>query len=209
MYKLYERPGAGNTVVEAVLAEAGQTCELIRVPRNDDTTIPEWFYAVNPRGEVPALVLPNGQLMTESAAIIIYLADIFPEAGLAPTVTDPTRARYLQWIHYFATNAYSAALRSGYPQNFSDDPQSRTSIEARANADLERINANFSAALGDDPYILGETFSAADIYAAMLSTWVPDVHANFARHANIKRLYERVAHRPKIKPVFERNEILV
>jgi glutathione S-transferase len=209
MYKIYERPGGGNTVVEAVLAEANQPFELIHVPRNADTSIPAWFRDVNPRGEVPVLVLPGGQLMMESAAITIHLADIYPEAKLAPALNDTNRARYLQWILFFATTAYGTELRCFYPQNFSDDQESHAGIRNKALAERDQIHAIFARAVGKGPYILGETFSAADIYAAMLIGWAENLTASFERHSNLKDYYHRVLSRPKIKAVFQRNNLPV
>ncbi len=209
MYKIYERPGAGSTVVEAVLAEAGEPYELIRVDRNPDTSIPGWFRKINPRGEVPTIVLPDGTLMMESAAMTIYLSDLFPAASLAPPVTSPLRRRYLQWIMFFATAGYGAEMRWFWTQNFCDDENGKKSVKAKALAEQVANHAIFAQSLGQGPYILGETFSAADIYAAMILTWSANFEQCLARHPNIRKMYECVAARPKLKPVFQRNKMPV
>jgi glutathione S-transferase len=83
MLKLYARPGAGSAAVEAILAECGVAFEIIDVLRGPDGFVPQSYRQINPRAEVPTLVLPDNSIMTESAAMMIYLADLHPAAGLA------------------------------------------------------------------------------------------------------------------------------
>ena len=80
-------------------------------------------------------------------------------------------------------------------------------IKAQAVIDMDRDLLIFSNALGNGPYILGEEFSAADIYAAMLVGWAPNLPDVFGRHANIKTHYAMVVERPKIMPIWQRNEM--
>lgn len=207
MYKLYERPGAGSAAVEALLAELGAEVELIPVPRNADGSMPDWFKAINPRGQIPTLGLPDGIVMLESAAMMIHLADLHPASGLAPEVSHPDRPRYLQWMLYLAAEIYPADLRMYYPDRFSVDAAHAPGIKAKGVADLDAALDHFASGLGAGPYILGQRFSAADIYAAMLCSWAADVPALFARHANIKRHYRLVAERPKMRAAWQRNEM--
>jgi glutathione S-transferase len=207
MYKLYERPGAGSAAVEALLSLLGAQFELVSVPRNPDKSIPDWFMAINPRGQVPALVLPDGTVMLESAAMMIHLADVHGEAGLAPDIKHKDRARYLQWMLFFASEVYPADLRMYYPERFSTDQNHAPGIKQKGLTDLDDGFDHFASALGNGPYVLGDKFSAVDIYAAMLCSWASDVPALFARHSNIKRHYGRVAERPQIRAAWKRNEM--
>ncbi|MGB8313494.1 MAG: glutathione S-transferase family protein [Aestuariivirga sp.] len=207
MFKLYARPGAGSAAVEALLAECGAAFEIIDVLRDPDGTVPKSFQQINPRAEVPTLVLPDNSIMTESAAMMIYLADLYPVAGLAPALKSAARANYLRWMLYFATAVYGGDLRMYYPERYSTDRANATSIKAKAIADMARDFEIFAEALGEGPFILGDKLSAADIYAAMLFSWAPDVPQLFARHANIKRLYNLVAARPLIATIWARNEM--
>ncbi|HLA01244.1 MAG TPA: glutathione S-transferase family protein [Aestuariivirga sp.] len=207
MFKLYARPGAGSAAVEALLAECGAAFEIIEVLREPDGTVPRSFQQINPRAEVPSLLLPDNSIMTESAAMMIYLADLHPAAGLAPSVTSPLRSHYLRWMLYFATAVYMADLRMYYPARHSTVGSHADGIKAKAIQDMERDYDIFAEALGEGPFILGPSMSAVDIYAAMLISWAPDVSQLFARHANIKRLYELVAARPLIAKAWARNEM--
>ena len=114
-------------------------------------------------------------------------------------MTSPLRARYLRWMLYFATAVYMADLRMYYPARHSTDAGHADAIKAKAIEDMERDYDIFAEALGEGPFILGPSMSAVDIYAAMLISWAPDVPQLFARHANIKRLYDLVAARPLCK----------
>lgn len=207
MFKLYARPNAGSAAVEALLAECGAEFEIIDILRGPDGTVPRSYLQINPRGEVPTLRLADNSIMTESAAIMIYLADLHPAADLAPSVTSPLRPRYLRWMLYFATAVYMADLRMYFPGRHSTDKSHADAIKAKAVDDMERDYDIFAEALGEGPFILGPSMSAVDIYAAMLISWAPDVTQLFTRHGNIKRLYDLVAARPQIAKVWARNEM--
>lgn len=203
MYTLYMRSGSGSAAVEAVLAECGADYQLVDVPRSGHGF--EDYLSVNPRGEVPSLRLPSDSLMTESAAMLIYLADLYPQSRLAPGLDSPLRPIYLRWMLYFASAVYMADLRYFYPVRHSVEPDAEAGIKAKAEIDLNRDFDIFANALGHGPYILQEVFSAVDIYATMLVSWAPDIKALFARHPNIQRHYALVAARPKITPLWKSN----
>jgi glutathione S-transferase len=205
MYKLYGREGAGSAAVEALLAELGLQFEVIEVARNPDKTTPVWFFDVNPRGEVPVLFHPDGSKMTESAAMMIYLADLQPKAQLAPALNETARASYLQAILFFATAMYGADLRLFHPDHFAHTLSARAEVKAKGAADLEVAFDQFAVIVGQGPFVLGEHMSAADIYAAMILSWSVDLDALFERQSNLKRLYYAVANRPAVKEVWIRH----
>ncbi len=205
MFKLYAKKGAGSAAVEAVLAMCGADYEIEDLQRDASGSFPAVLHSVNPRAEVPALILPNGTIMTESAAILIHLADIFPRANLAPAVSSPFRPRYLRWMVYLAATVYMSDLRMNYPARYTDDAAGAGGIKAKAIDGMAAEFAILSDAIGEGPLILGATMSAVDIYAAMLATWAPDVPALFAKHPNIKVLHDRVAEVPAIAKVWARN----
>ena len=206
MFTLYARSGSGSAAVEALLAECGVEFQIVDIPREEQGF--DEFLKINPRGEVPALRLLDNTLMTESAAMMIYLADYHQDLGLAPNPDSASRPAYLRWILYFAASVYMADLRYFYPARHSVDPSAADGIKAKAAIDMDRDFSIFSNALGHGPYILGEVFSAADMYAMMLISWAPDIKEVFVKYPNIKRLYELVAARPKINPVWARNGMI-
>jgi glutathione S-transferase len=207
MYKLYARAGAGSAAIEALLAVLNAPHEIIDVPKDGDGRSPDWFSAINPRAEVPTMQLPHGNIMTESAAMMIYLADAFPEAGLAPADKTPERAQYLRWMIYLAATPYNSDLRMYYPHRYSTLSSHADGIKARAISDLARDFDVLAGGIGDGPFMLGSKMSALDIYAAMLVSWSDDVSAQFARQPKLKRLYDAVAAVPAIRKVWDKNQM--
>ena len=205
MFKLFSQHGCGSLAIEAALALAGAPHEVTYLSRGADRRFAESFYRINPMGQVPTLVLADDGVMTESAAILIYLGDLYPGSGLSPDLASPLRPRYLRWLVYLAANVYASDLRYYYPERYSTDPTAVPGIKASADAAMARELAVYAEALGQGPFILGEPMCAVDIYAAMMCSWVPDPQALFAAHANLHMAYEKVAGHPAMAEVWARH----
>ena len=95
-YTLYGAPGSGATPIHAALTLIGAQVDTVDIAPWEGASERERLTDVNPMQQVPALVLPSGEVMTESAAILIWLGDRYPEAGLCPAPDDPRRAQYLR-----------------------------------------------------------------------------------------------------------------
>jgi len=113
------------------------------------------YLAINPLGKVPA-ILHNGALVTEQVAIFIYLADLFPQAGLAPPIGDPRRGPYLRWMVYYAA-CYEPGL---VDRAMKRDP---APLAVSTYGDFETMLGTVIAQLARAPYLLGDALSAADI----------------------------------------------
>jgi glutathione S-transferase len=205
MYKLYARKNAGSAAVEALLAVSGANHQVVDVERATDGKLPNWFLALNPRAEIPTLELPDHSIMTESAAMMIHLADTHPQAGLAPALGTSARAQYLRWMVYFAAAPYTSDLRMFYPERYSTNPAHAEAIKAKAVIDLARDFDIVASEMGNGPFILGDGISAVDIYAAMLLSWSADVDALFTKHPKLKRLYGAVSAIPAVRETWNRN----
>jgi glutathione S-transferase len=206
MYTLYARNGAGSVAVEALLAACGADYKVVVLNRKPDGAFEDFFHAINPKAEVPTLVLPDGSVMTESAAMMIHVAEQFPAAGLAPMPGEPARAQFLRWQVYLAAALYGSDLRLFYPQRYTTDASGADGVKARAAETMAHEFAIYAEALGDRSFMLGR-LSAVDIYAAMLCTWAPDMGELFARHPNLKRMYDAVLENAAVKRVWARNEM--
>lgn len=207
-YRLYARPNTGAAAVEAILEEAELPYDLVDVEEGPDGRLAGSIEKLNPLRQVPVLVLPDGEVVTESCAIAIYLADLAEPGRLAPPPNVPARARYLRWMVFLAANTYMADLRFYKPARFTDDPQGADAVRSAASNSMARDFDILAGVLGDAPWFLGDTFSALDIYAAMIVSWAPDVPELFGRLPTLGAHFKRVAARPKIAPVWTRHRMV-
>src|SRR6267142_248192 len=178
-YKLYGRANAGSLAPQIVLEEIGAPYEMIWVSKAPaDVAV---LRQVNPTGKIPALVLPDGTPVFESAAILIHLTQAHPAANLAPPAGSTAHARFLQWMLFLSSSVYESCLRTYYPERYSTrGPAAAAGVKQQAVADYARHLELIHSALS--PYVLGENLSAADSYLYMLAAWYPgDVAALQAR----------------------------
>ncbi|CAN5150131.1 glutathione S-transferase family protein [soil metagenome] len=202
MYTVYRRDSSGSAVVEAVLGLIGEPYKGETMIRGPDGRFQDSLYRINPLGNVPVLVLPDGTVMTESAAMVLYLADTHRAANLAPPIDSPLRPLYLRWMLFLAVNVYMSILRIVYSDRYTSDPASAAAVRSAAQSRVAAEWDIYAAALGKGPFILGEDMSAADIYAAMLVAWNDDVPTFFQRHPQMRAMYERVTRVPAVAKVW-------
>jgi glutathione S-transferase len=191
--------GSGSFAVQVALEEIGVPYERIWVGREPDAIAQ--YRQLNPTGRVPALGLPDGTVMFESAAILIHLALAHPDARLAPPPGTSAHARFLQWMVYLSANGYESALRIFYSERFSTrGAADAEAIREKGTADYLANLALIDARLA--PYVLGADYSIADAYLYMLASWNPGDKAQlYARLPRLEALCSRVAARPAIVKV--------
>jgi glutathione S-transferase len=178
--QLYWRPGTASMAPHAALAEIGVDYELVEIDRDTAQTDPAYL-ALNPMGVVPTLV-DGGLVVTESAAILLYLADRFPEARLAPD----DRALLYRWLVFMTNTMQTAMLRFFYPERYGDD-----SVSTVAAADAGRLFDLMDRELDGRDWLVGDHRTAADLFLFMLTRWGrrleppawdrPRLHAHFLR----------------------------
>ncbi|MGE0211307.1 MAG: glutathione S-transferase family protein [Parvibaculaceae bacterium] len=203
MYTLHTSAGSGGFAVHAVLAEAGEDCRIVHVDTKKNEQRKKSFLKLNPMAQVPVLTLPDGTVMTESAAMVIHLADMLAGGKLAPKPGSAKRATYLRWLTFMAVNPYTADLRYFYSDRYTTDPGGAEAVKAAALRDMEDQFAILDKAVGQGMYLLGNSFSAADPYLLMLCTWHPDPAKLLAQRKNLGRLCQRVKARKAIAPLNE------
>ncbi|MEJ6785588.1 glutathione S-transferase family protein [Aminobacter sp. Piv2-1] len=204
MFTLYGYDGSGSVAVEALLSELGLPFRLKIVGQDAHGEFSSDFKAISPRSQVPVLELPDGSVMTESGAMMIYLADLMPEAGLAPRPSDSRRSHYLRAIFFLAASTYPAYLRFFYPNRYSVNPNGAAGVKAAAEKDIWRDLSILGKLLGKSEWI-GKTFSAADIYAAMLVSWCGDLALLGETEPSLYAHFGRVKQRRNAGKVFARN----
>ena len=207
MYKLYWRERSGAFAPAAVMAELDIPYEPVRVETDTREHESAAYRALNPMAQIPTLVLPEGTVMTESAAIALYLAETRPEirpgGGLAPPPGDARRAAFLRWLFFAQTNIYETDLRFSYAERYTSDPKGAEAVAEAARARYDRLWAMTSEAVAG-PFFFGESFTLLDIYLAMLATWHYDPPGFLAGNAVVRRLLEATAARPASGEVWRR-----
>ena len=195
MYTLYWDPGSANMAPHAILEEIGAPHRLALIDCDKGQQRSAEYLKINPHGRVPTLV-DGDMVMFESAAICLYLAEKHPEAKLAPPVGAPRRGHYLQWMAYL-TNTVQEALMHHYHAEYYGPGEAREGIIAVNDQRLDRMWALIDGELArGGPYLLGDSFSAPDIYLTMLTRWTRKMDRPGAAQPNIRRLVERVRARP-------------
>lgn len=204
MYKLFYALKSASMGVRAMLEEIGAPYELIETTLDMNKPRPPEQLAVNPNGWVPVLLWEGGT-MYECAAITVYLCDRHPEARLAPTADDPARALYLQTLVYFSNSVQNAFQLTYYPDRFVDTLADEPSAQRRGVRRLRETWKVIDDQIGDNQWLLGDRFSAADIYLFMLTTWLRSAkgHPAVDEFPNVKRITEVVVQRPSIQLVYE------
>ena len=203
-YKLFYAPGSAAMGTRVMLEEIGARYELIQTTIAMDEPRPREQLALNPNGWIPVLVW-NGNSMYECAAITMFLCDRHPEARLAPATDDPERALYLQTLVYFSSSVQNAFQLNYYPDRFADTPADEPSAQRRGNRRLRETWKVIDEQIGNSKWVLGERFSAVDIYLFMLTTWLRPSrgHPPVDEFPNVKRIADAVLPRTSVQLVYE------
>lgn len=188
MYKLFYFPGNASLLPHMLLRELGVPFELELVDRAGNAQKSPEYLKLNPTGRIPVLV-HDGVPIYETAAIALYLADNHLEAGLAPPPGTPERGPYYKWM-VLLSNALQTQYRAWfYAHEFVDNPAYVESAKAATAARLGETFAVLGAHLDHNTWLLGDRFSAADLYLFMMVRWgralpsPPRLVPSLARHA--------------------------
>jgi GST-like protein len=172
-YIVYGSPGSGSVPVEAALALIGASYEVIGESVLQDVAHTPAVLKVNPLGQVPVLVLPGGEVMTESAAILIWLADRHPDAALAPAPTDQRRPAFLRWMAYVSSAIYGLAWVRDDPMRIISDER-QVQVVLNRTADRRAVCWHWmDTQIEPHRYLLGDELSVLDLYVATVSRWPP------------------------------------
>ena len=189
MLTLFHAPQSRSTSVLALLYELDAPCdvEIVDIARARTGTGSKDRRNPHPEGKVPLLV-HDGEQIWERAAIMVYLTDLFPDAGLGRSPTDPQRGTYLSWMAYYAGVMEPVLIASAAGI---DHPMLHASLRG-----VPEMTDRLTRALADQPYLLGESYSAADLLLSSPFQWFPD----FTRDLPVIRAWvERCAERPALK----------
>ncbi len=196
MYILHWEYMAGSIIAQAMLEESGANYRLHHVDMEAGEHKLKEYRSVNPAGRVPALGLPDGTTIGETAAIVTVLGEQLPEANLAPQPGDPDRAGFLFWLSVMATSGYLTVSRKAHPERYAVDADATKQVEAKAASELDAFFDIMERAVSGSPFFLARGFTALDIYLTMLTEWSDDKDALFSTRPALAAVRRAVAQRP-------------
>jgi glutathione S-transferase len=202
MLALYYYPGNASLLPHMMLREIGAPFELRLVDRSQNAQKSADYLRLNPNGRIPVLI-DSDLVLFETAAIALHLADKFPEAGLAPVVGSAGRAQFYKWMIHL-TNTPQAEYRAWfYPHEHVSDEAAAPSVKEGARQRLERMFDVISEQLDDKQWLLGDRFSAADLFMLMLIRWGRGMPRPPRDIPNLGAFAERVLARPAVQEAFK------
>ena len=208
--RLFGEPGWGSTIVEAQLDWYGLPYDFERVGdlfKSADSR--ERLAAVNPLAQIPTLVLANGAVLTESAAITLWLAESQPPESLqadslVPRAGDALRAPFLRWLVYLIANVYPTYTYGDDPTRFVAGEDAQRSFRDHVYAYRNKVYTVLESAAGA-PWFLGTRFSALDIYVCVMTRWRPGRDWFAVNAPQLAAIAARMEQVPELAACWRRN----
>ncbi|MGZ5271980.1 MAG: glutathione S-transferase [Ramlibacter sp.] len=205
-YVLFGAKGSGSAAIEAALTLGKLPHRLVNAASWLPDSALDELRAVNPLQQIPTLVLPEGSVLTESAAILIHLGLVLPPGLLLPA--DPVqRAQMVRGLVYIAANCYSAISIIDYPERWTDqsDEAAREAVRAGTRKRLHRHWEIFADTFGRRPFLGGSAPGALDLLASVVSRW-SGTRKHLAEHRpDFFGVLQRVDRHPDLAPAFGRH----
>jgi len=201
--KLYYMPGACSLASHIALRESGEPFEIDRVDGKTKATAGgEDFRTINPKGYVPALRLDDGQILTEGAAVLQYIADRRPTAGLAPANGTLERARVQEHLNFVASELHKA-----FSPLFSSTLSEAEKKTAQANV-ARRFDLVEKALSDGRDYLVGDAFTVADAYLFVVASWAVPTGVGLDVWPNLKAYVERIGAREAVREAMQAEGLL-
>ena len=199
MLKLYYAPNTCAIASHIILEEAGAAYEAVRLDfaRNDQKS--DDYLKVNPKARVPALVTDDG-VLTETPAILAYLAQIFPVAKLAPS--DPWGFARAQAINsYLCSTVHVAHAHKGRGPRWTDDAAAIEAMKKKVPQNMSECFALIEADMFTGPWVMGEAYGVCDAYLFTIARWLEGDSVDIARFPKVNAHFQRMLARPAVKKV--------
>ncbi len=202
MLTLYYAPGSSSQASHIALEEAGAHCDTVRIDEDAGEHKRPAYLAINPRGKVPALRLPDGSVLVENVAIIAYVARTHPAARLLPT-DAAQEAQALSLMAFFASAVHPAFSHYFAPQRFTGDPAGEPGVRARGLESFFGHCRELDARLSGRDWFLGE-WSAVDGYAFVFWRWGLRAGLPMGELSSLAAHRDRMLARPAVRRVLAR-----
>jgi GST-like protein len=206
MYTLFGSKGSGSASAEAALTVAGIEFRSVDASSWDPGPGRDELTRVNPLCQIPTLLLPDGSVLTESAAILIHLGLTHPASGLLPA-DAAARAQTIRGLVYIAANCYAAIGIIDYPERWCADPDEKTNkrIKTGATQRLHYLWEVFADTYPARPFLGGEHIGALDLLAAVVSKWSGSRKHLATARPEFSALLARIESEPRVAPIFARH----
>lgn len=190
--------------VRVLLEEIGAEYRLKEVDIRPDKPQDPELLALNPNGWVPVLQWEDGAIY-ECVAIFVFLCERHPQAGMAPDIDDPARGEFLQWLVFFSSSLQTAYQMTYNRHRFIDDEALYEQIQQRSCSRLRELWQVVDDAIGEREWLLGDHYSAADIYMTMLTSWMNPKfgHPKVPEFNNVFRIVRQVLARPAAGKIYD------
>ncbi|WP_303719046.1 glutathione S-transferase family protein [Brevundimonas naejangsanensis] len=200
VFTLYGAAGSGSAPVEATLRLIGLDYRVVEAPTWEGEAERDKVAAVNPMRQIPVLVTPGGEVITESAAILIWLADAHPHARLSPGLDDPRRAQFLRWMIFIPAAVYSMFWVRDEPSRLvGDDPHAQAAIQQRTIDRIAECWRMMDSQITPGRFLLGEEMTVLDLYVAVASRWTPRRRRFYAEAPGMAEVVRRVDALPALQ----------
>ena len=205
MYTLYGKKGSGSATTQIALDIVGAPYRVVETASWEPNDAFAELLRVNPLGQVPTLVLPDGSPLSESAAILIHLGSVHPDSGLLPR-NPSARAQAVRGLVFIAANCYAAISVIDFPERWCADADNDDAVKERIRAGTRaRLHKHwemFADLFPAGPYLGGEELGALDIHAAVVSKWSGTRKHLEAQRPELYAALMRVEAHPKVAAVF-------
>jgi GST-like protein len=201
---VYGAEGSGSVAVELTLTLLDIPYQVVEAVTWVEKAAQERVAVVNPARQVPAIIFPSGEIMTESAAILIYLADLHPEARLAPAPNDPKRAQYLRWMSYVSSAIYSWFWAKGDPMRLALRPGDGPAMVDRIHDRIAACWRMMDEQITPGRYILGDEMTVLDIYVTVISRFGPWRNRFYKTAPKLSAIVRRIDADPRLKPFWDK-----
>src|SRR3979490_1199029 len=201
--KLYYSPGACSLAPPIVAREAGPATRLVKGGlASHKTEKGEDYFTINPRGYVPAIQLDDGEVHTEVAALVQYLAEQAPQSNLLPPAGSKERTRMNEWLTFVSSELH---------KTFSPWLWHAETAESTKQAARDKLAVRFAEIdrhLADRAYLTGDTFTVADAYAFTIVNWSNFLKIDLTPYCNLSAFMARVAARPKVREALKAERLV-
>lgn len=194
-WTFYTATGTCGLATHIALHEAGAAFELVRIDFAHQQQHSPEYLRINPKGRVPALATADG-VLTETPALLMFVAQSFPAAPLAPLDDPFAMARLQEMTSYLASTVHVAHAHKRRGSRWADDPAAHDAMRAKVPQTMTACAVHLEGQLDRGPWVLGERYSVADPYLFTLAGWMEGDGVDMSRFPRLTALMARVAARP-------------